>query len=65
MLFYVTFIDFKAFFAQGVHKKIQGQIRAMKQNFEKVYYTGWSYPKAIFMSEGEIIETEPAITRKD
>ncbi len=65
MLFYVTFIDFKAFFAQGVHKKIQGQIRAMKQNFEKVYYTGWSYPKAILMSEGEVIETEPAITRKD
>ena len=30
MLFYVTFIDFKAFFAQGVHKKIQGQIRAMR-----------------------------------
>lgn len=65
MLFYITFIEFKAFFAQGVHRKIQGQVSSMERELGKIFYTGWSYPKAVLMREGEVIETEPAVTRKD
>ena len=28
MLLYITFVDFRAFFAQGVHRKVQGQVEA-------------------------------------
>ena len=61
MLFYITFIEFKAFFAQGVHRKIQGQVSSMERELGKIFYTGWSYPKAVLMREGEVIETEPAV----
>jgi len=66
MLFYITFVDFRAFFAQGIHRKIQGQVKAMQRGLDKVYYLGWSYPKAVLMkNEGEIVEIEPAVTTKD
>ena len=66
MLLYITFVDFRAFFAQGVHRKIQGQVKAMERQLDKVYYMGWSYPKAVLMKdEGQIVEIEPAVTTKD
>lgn len=66
MLLYITFVDFRAFFAQGVHRKIQGQVKAMERQIGKVYYMGWSYPKAVLMKdEGQIVEIEPAVTTKD
>ena len=66
MLLYITFVDFRSFFAQGIHRKIQGQVKAMERQLDKVYYMGWSYPKAVLMkNEGEIVEIEPAVTTKD
>lgn len=65
MLLYITFVDFRAFFAQGVHRKVQGQVEAMEHEFGKAYYTGWFYPRAVLMNKGEIVETEPAVTKKD
>lgn len=65
MLLYISFIDFRAFFAQGVHRKIQAQVRSMKKEFGELLYTGWSYPKALLCNGGEIIEIEPAVTKRD
>lgn len=65
MFLYITIVDFAAFFAQGVHRKIQGQVKAMERELGKAYYTGWSHTKAFLMEEGTIIEAEPAVTIKD
>lgn len=65
MLLYITIVDFATFSAQGVHRKIQGQVKAMKRELGRAYYTGWSHTKAFLMDEGKIIETEPAVTIKD
>jgi glycosyltransferase involved in cell wall biosynthesis len=65
MLLYISFVDFRAFFAQGVYRKIQAQVKSMKKEFDKAYYTGWLYPKAVLFSESGIVETEPAVTKKD
>ena len=65
MLFYITIVDFGALFAQGVHRKIQGQIKSMERELGKAYYTGWSYPKALLMDGREVLEAEPAVTIKD
>lgn len=65
MLLYISFTDFKAFFAQGVHRKIQAQVKSMKKEFGEAFYTGWSYPKALLYCGDEIVEMEPAVTKKD
>ena len=58
MLLYITFVDFRAFFAQGVHRKIQGQVKAMERQLDKVYYMGWSYPKLHNLVKGKQLEKE-------
>ena len=65
MLLYISFVDFMAFFAQGIHRKIQAQVKSMKKEFGAAYYTGWSYPKAFLFSGSDVVETEPAVTKKD
>lgn len=65
MLLYISFIDFKAFFAQGVHRKILAQVKSIKKKLSETYYTSWSYPKAFLWSGNEIVETEPAVTKRD
>ena len=65
MLLYISYVDFDAFYAQGVHRKIRAQLRAMKKGLCNAYYTGWSYPKALLCSEDGIVETEPAVTKRD
>lgn len=65
MLFYITFVDLNSDFAIGVWKKVTEQAEAMGEMLGKVYYTGWSYPKAVLINGTETVETELAVTRKD
>lgn len=65
MLFYITFMDFGNYFGTGLEKKLKGQIEALEERLGEIYLTACSGLIMYLMLGNDIIDRQPAVTRRD